>query len=320
MLGRGRLLMSVQENQPTRVLLIVGMGRSGSTMIERALAGVPGVVGLGEVVHLWERGVRDNELCACGAPFHDCDFWSQVGRRAFGGWAALDVDRVIAQRAEVIRTRYVSRLLAGRGSPSWHTTLQELTDTHLKVLGAAKDVAGARLVVDSSKLPAYAAMLATGKVDLRMVEVVRDPRGVAYSLRKTVRRPEASDDADVMHRTGLVASSAWWSAFELLGRMLNRSGQDLMTTIRYEDFVSDPAETLAQICQFVQMSGADLSHLEGDRLLLQPNHQIAGNPVRFDSGVATIRADEEWRAGLSTREQRTVKVLTTGLRRRHGYR
>ncbi|CAN5223606.1 sulfotransferase [soil metagenome] len=312
--------MSVQENQPTRVLLIVGMGRSGSTMIERALAGVPGVVGLGEVVHLWERGVRDNELCACGAPFHDCDFWSQVGRRAFGGWAALDVDRVIAQRAEVIRTRYVSRLLAGRGSPSWHTTLQELTDTHLKVLGAAKDVAGARLVVDSSKLPAYAAMLATGKVDLRMVEVVRDPRGVAYSLRKTVRRPEASDDADVMHRTGLVASSAWWSAFELLGRMLNRSGQDLMTTIRYEDFVSDPAETLAQICQFVQMSGADLSHLEGDRLLLQPNHQIAGNPVRFDSGVATIRADEEWRAGLSTREQRTVKVLTTGLRRRHGYR
>ncbi len=49
-----------------RVLLIVGSGRSGSTLVERALGGVTGVAALGEVVHMWDRSVRDDELCACG--------------------------------------------------------------------------------------------------------------------------------------------------------------------------------------------------------------------------------------------------------------
>lgn len=305
-------------DEPTRVLLIVGMGRSGSTMIERALAGVPGVVGLGEVVHLWERGIRDDELCACGSPFSYCEFWRSVGNRAFGGWSNLDVDRVIEQQGEVVRTRYVPRMLAGRGPSGWSSARRELTERHLDVLRAAREVSGARVVVDSSKLPAYAAMLSAGTVDLRLVEVVRDPRGVAYSLRKTVRRPEVTDGSDIMHRSGLVSSSAWWSAFDVLGRMLDRSS-DRMTTVRYEDFVTDPAGTLARICEFAGLPGADLSHVDGERLHLLPNHQIAGNPVRFESGTTTIRADEEWRSGLTAREQRTVKVLTTGLRRRHGY-
>src|SRR5262245_25734123 len=73
------------EGRP-RVLLIVGSGRSGSTLFERALGGVAGVAALGELVHMWDRAVRDDELCACGQPFGSCPFWSAVGERAFGGW------------------------------------------------------------------------------------------------------------------------------------------------------------------------------------------------------------------------------------------
>ena len=62
------------------VLYIAGWGRSGSTLLERLLAEVDGVTLLGEVVHLWERGVREDELCACGTAFSGCPFWSEVGR------------------------------------------------------------------------------------------------------------------------------------------------------------------------------------------------------------------------------------------------
>ena len=43
-----------------RVLFIAGTGRSGSTLLERLLGQIPEVAPLGEVVHLWERGVIDN--------------------------------------------------------------------------------------------------------------------------------------------------------------------------------------------------------------------------------------------------------------------
>ena len=46
-----------------RVVFLGGLGRSGTTLLERMLGEVPGVCALGEVVHLWQRDVRDNESC-----------------------------------------------------------------------------------------------------------------------------------------------------------------------------------------------------------------------------------------------------------------
>ena len=78
------------------VLFVGGLGRSGSTVLDMLLAQEPGMVPVGEVRHLWERGLRDNDLCGCGAPFHDCPFWRAVGERAFGGWHRLDPDYALA--------------------------------------------------------------------------------------------------------------------------------------------------------------------------------------------------------------------------------
>ena len=71
-----------------RVLFLSGLGRSGTTILERVLGELPGVCSAGELVHLWQRGVLDDELCGCGEPFSRCGFWTEVGRRAFGGWRA----------------------------------------------------------------------------------------------------------------------------------------------------------------------------------------------------------------------------------------
>src|SRR2546430_13569347 len=81
----------------TRVLYIGGLGRSGTTLLERLLGELPGACALGEVVHLWQRDVIDNERCACGRPFSACEFWRAVGERAFdgGGWSTVDASRLV---------------------------------------------------------------------------------------------------------------------------------------------------------------------------------------------------------------------------------
>ena len=89
------------------VLYLAGLGRSGTTLIERTLAETPGVTGLGEVMHLWERGLGRNELCGCGVPFASCPFWREVGARAFGGWERVDAERMTWLKGQVDRASRV---------------------------------------------------------------------------------------------------------------------------------------------------------------------------------------------------------------------
>ncbi|MGI9155553.1 MAG: glycosyltransferase, partial [Marmoricola sp.] len=201
-----RMLGHPQEQRP-RVLLIVGAGRSGSTLFERAVGAVPGAVPLGETVHLWERGVRDDELCGCGQPFSACHFWTSVGGHAFGGWDAVDPADVVALRHDVVRTRYLGALLFGSARVTWRLRRDRLARLLGALYAAAAEHSGATLLVDSSKMPAYAALLSRVDIDLRCVQVVRDPRGVAYSLSKVVQRPEVIDGSSEMPRYGAAESA-----------------------------------------------------------------------------------------------------------------
>ena len=63
----------------TQVLYIGGMGRSGSTLLAYLLGQLQGYVVAGELKFIWQNGIRDNELCGCGAPFRECAFWQGVG-------------------------------------------------------------------------------------------------------------------------------------------------------------------------------------------------------------------------------------------------
>src|SRR5690606_8994182 len=44
-----------------RLVFVGGIGRSGSTLIERLLGELPGVCSMGEVVHMWRRALVDDE-------------------------------------------------------------------------------------------------------------------------------------------------------------------------------------------------------------------------------------------------------------------
>ena len=126
-----------------RVIFLGGLGRSGTTLLERLLGQLPEVAPLGEVVHLWERGVLADEPCGCGRPFTACPFWRDVGERAFGGWTSMLAERVLALRHRVDRTRRLARIA--------HEDLPEYVRAYRRIYQAAAEAAQARTVVDSSK-------------------------------------------------------------------------------------------------------------------------------------------------------------------------
>src|SRR5206468_2970805 len=46
------------DEGPVRVLFVGGLGRSGSTLVDRMLAQMPEATSVGELVHIWERALR----------------------------------------------------------------------------------------------------------------------------------------------------------------------------------------------------------------------------------------------------------------------
>ena len=302
-----------------RVLFLGGLGRSGTTLLERLLGQLAGVSPLGEVVHLWQRDLIDDERCGCGDRFSACGFWQKVGIEAFGGWDAVDPQRVSELAAAVERTRHIPRMALGRKPDG----LDEYADHYSKVYAAAAAVTGATAVVDSSKHSALAYCLRHAPdIDLRVIHMVRDSRGVAYSWTKKVMRPEAETD-EQMTQYSPSRSALLWNAHNASFGMLGRLGVKVLR-VRYEELLADPTTTLRGIARFADLPEPTLSFLrqtdDGYVADLGPAHSAAGNPMRFTIGTVPLRRDEAWRRSLPTGQRRLVGALTAPLLSAYGYR
>jgi hypothetical protein len=307
-----------------RVLYLGGMGRSGSTLAERLLGELPGVCVAGEVVHLWQRGVTDNERCGCGADFGRCEFWSAVAESAFGGWSSIDVRRVADLRASVDRTRFIPRLARRSMADGLQRDLAEYTDYYVRLYQAVAEVSGCRTIVDSSKHASLAFCLSRrADVDLRVVHVVRDSRAVAYSWTTLVPRPEAGGRS-YMTRYSPGRAAREWNTQNASLQLLAR-GQTPVLRVRYEDLVGGVKPTLRQIGRFAGLTVDEpgLAFIGGEGpgqwAELRQAHSAAGNPMRFTTGKITIRPDDRWQTAMPSSQRRAVTALTLPLLSRYGY-
>ena len=300
-----------------RVLYLGGFGRSGTTLVERLLGELPSVCALGEVVHLWQRDIVDDERCGCGARFSTCPFWRAVGERAFGGWAQVDVARVRALRDAVERTRHIPRLAAAQQPPD---DVREYADLYARVYTAAAEVSGARVVVDSSKHSALAHVLRwSDDIDLRVVHVVRDARGVAYSWTKTVARPE-TDGAEEMTRYSPGRSAMLWNAHNAAFGLLARRGV-AVKRIRYEQFLAEPSVALRELSAYagIRLGESDLDFLGEGHAEVKAGHSAAGNPMRFTVGRLPLRRDDAWVRALPSGQRRLVGAVCAPMLHAYGY-
>ena len=297
------------------VLYIGGMGRSGSTILANVLGCHEHTWSIGEFVHVFERGRRDRELCGCGQLLPECEVWQAIGDAAFGGWENLDLDETLALQHAVDQNRYAVRTL-GQGSPE----LREYAALLGQLYQAVHAVSGCPVIVDSSKHTSTAYVLRhVPDIDLRLVHLVRDSRGVAYSWTKSVTRPEAVGTADQMPRYHPVRSGLKWSAYNAMFHGLTGLGVPLMR-VRYEDdFIADPRRCVAEILAFAGVEPGPLPFVGDDWVELTPSHTVSGNPNRFSVGRIDLALDNEWRSRLPAHDRRIVGTMTWPLRRAYGY-
>ena len=105
---------------------------------------------------------------------------------------------------------------------------------------------GKKTIVDSSKLPGRAMALAlVPEIDLRVIHVVRDGRGVAWSLAKAYQREVKSGLQREIKPKSVSRTALRWTMVNLETEYLFRKlGPEKVMRLRYEDFVSNPADVM----------------------------------------------------------------------------
>lgn len=304
-------LPETSVSAPT-VVYIAGSGRSGSTILERALGEVPGFVNVGELIDLFWRVAPRNERCGCGQVFSDCPFWSGVGAQAFGSWTSEHLAAVHQLQRRVARQRHLPRLLFLRqGDQGFRADVVRYGQEYAALYAAIAAQARADRVVDASKWPVQALALARSGIDVRVIHLVRDVRGVAYSLSKQhVPRPHAVEQDDLMYHHAPANAALRWVACQSEAELLGRCGLPT-TCMRYEDFVHEPRRSVERALTELGLSPApsDLAHIGDGHIDLSRSHGLSGNPSRFREGRVTLRADETWRSQMAARDRRLVTVI-----------
>jgi hypothetical protein len=303
-----------------KVLYIAGVGRSGSTLLERMLGALPGSVNAGEVNAIFSRVASQDQRCGCGEPFSRCGFWSAVGEHAFGGWSAV-TPRMARLQPRVVRQRHVPRLATGLAGTAYRRELAEYLEVHRRLYDAVAEVAGAELVVDASKSTAQLfALRRIEGLDLRVLHLVRDPRGVAHSWTKSGLHKPQSTHGDTMGTYSPHRLAVLWAALEMecsvLGAVAPHSAR-----VRYEDLVDRPRPTLTQGLTGVGLPPApgDLDHVGDHSVVLGPSHGVAGSRTRFTTGRIELRVDDAWRSALAPGARRFVTAVTLPQLLRRGY-
>lgn len=256
------------DSPPFEYVYLAGMAHSGSTLIAFLLNAHPAICSVGEVElvgrnmrHRWETG---RGRCSCGRAFRKDPFWI----RTLAGMAArgegLD-EAGFYNAGRRARARSQARLAAFTAS--------------------ALEVSGKRVFMDASKKASHLPALKRNPLlDLRVINLYRDGRGVVNSWRK--RNP----DTPVSR---LARQWVWRERRRALA--LRALPRDRVLDLRYEALAQDPAPVLREVFRFL---GAEEDAEVAEGYKSRVEHHITGNRMRLD-GDERIRYDEKWRQKLS---------------------
>lgn len=309
----------VSPDAPLRVLYIGGCGRSGSTILDTLLGNHPDMESVGEACHVVTNAwLREDAYCACGKVGRDCDFWQEVSRRWEQRVGSVDLADYVATAREIesrLRLAVTQRQLA-TGDPK-HVEYARLT---VGLLAAIRDTSGAEIVVDSSKTASRALALSMVEgVDLRLIHMVRDCRGVLWSGKKRFRKDDRAGISKSDGGKSITHTMKIWTVANLVTDQLRRRlprGRSIR--LLYEDLIAHPHGELRRIGDLVDMDLEPLAAAVASGRPMSVGHTIAGNRVRM-SGSIQLRSDVEWMEKLTWREQAACWSLVGWLMKAYGY-
>ena len=292
------------------LVYIAGTGRNGSTLLGQCLSCHPDVLFAGELTHIWLRGFIENQLCGCGIPFRECEFWRSVAQ-GLETSIGLDWTRVSRLRDSVSPLRKLPRLLLG--SAAIQDGEREYCAIYSELVESLAKTSQRSIVIDSSKYPTDLSVLLRGQVRLKVIHLVRDCNAVVFAWKKWKLRQEIHWQTQFMPRYSVWRTAVAWRVFNTMIPRIARKFGAVCTLVRYEDFVNEFPDSVGRIHAQLGIRTVEPA------MQFFSAHNVSGNPCRFDFDPGQIRLDEQWKKEASSLDRMIVRMLCGRQQHRFGY-
>lgn len=300
----------------SKLLYIVSMGHSGSTLLDLICGTIPKAFSMGEMHFLsWQlkQGEVKNDLqtyCSCGKYFDECVFWSPILKelekenhvdlfkhpehldfslnRGLNRYKRYRVHNILNKLMTLSYTFALFNPLRRVVYLYYKKSIKNIWDLYDKVAERSKST----YVIDSSKNIKRALLLKMMRPDdVKILVLKRDVKGVSSSSHYGL------SDSLVRERT-----REWIRLYykKIPSYLAEYDKKDFME-IQYEDLCTNYNQIRKDIAMFI---GLD-DHMHSiEYISPYKYHTVQGNPMRLKKEDLAIRYDERWKKRL-TKEQKT---------------
>ena len=301
-----------------RVAYIIGAGRSGSTVLDILLGNHPQIESLGEFANFPLHGWLNGEYCSCGKPGNQCSFWTSV----YAEWSKItsgaQIENYITLQSRYEHYNAWGRLV--RAGNLDHQHFKQYTHLTSAFFKSVHNVSGRPIIVDSSKQPMRAYTLSKiESIDLRLIHMVRDVRGVAWSLKKPYAiNLKAGIQKEIRSRPAF-RTGLFWTFVNLQSEWVcSRIKSENVLHLRYENLVTDPAGSLEKVGRLLQLDLSSIIEKIKQDIPLETHHQIAGNRLRM-RGELRLKADQRWKDEMPDHDRYAAMLPSAWLMKRYDY-
>jgi hypothetical protein len=299
-----------------KVITISGTSFCGSTMLSAILGMHPEIVSGGEALSLVRHSIeRPNaKTCACGEAIDDCAFWSPVKKSWLARTKQKDLRRFynLIHSHEHIRHMYSIANPANRAGQDY-----EEYQFFLEVLySALQESSGRPVVVDSTKRPGHQLLAGLNPAfDLRSIHLIRQGESVISSHLKHKGKHKSFSAFGRFYQ--VIRVGFFWSVVNRMSEQAAAwSGSDLLR-IRYEDFVTDPADHLRRIGHHADLNFDALADSIASGQIITFGHEL-GNPISR-KGPSPLRRNTASETRLPGYAPFVFSLLAGRTAKRYGY-
>jgi hypothetical protein len=290
---------------------------SGSTLFSFLANTHPEIATVGEMTGPVPSQDPETYQCSCGERIRACPFWKQIAAQMKERDFSFDCGN-FATSIRLGNSTQAQRLLSGSLLSSvledmrdgmlklWPSQNRRLRTVAARIEALAESVLQVTqksVFLDASKNPMTIRHLSRlPGIELRVVHLVRDVRGAAFSKRK-------NKDESNWNR----AITSWVRKNRTIERQLQRLTADNWIRIRYEDICRAPADTMNRFFRF-----CGLQPLVLPQDFSSMRHHIVGNRMRL-ANFGQIQLDEAWRRMLTPEEVNVAIEIAGTMHLRYGY-
>jgi hypothetical protein len=282
----------------TKILYIAGAGHSGSTLISSLFGMHERFFSGSEICFLlYDLAKRKDYYCSCAEKLIECPFWGDVLQK----WeteSPLSVDQYLLLQKRYERLRFLINPFKEKHFQS--EDFQKFSKATKLLFEIIQHKSGRDWVVDASKSPARAYLLKKmGVADIKVIHLVRDGRGLSYSMLKRGK--------------SWLRALIFWVVVNLMTDIFLKK-----IKMKYEDFCATPEKFMMEVGEYLNEDLTSLSDMINSGQPVNFGHTPNGNGVRAKKEI-TIKFDEAWKNKFSGMKRIFSTLLIFPLLWRYGY-